>query len=115
MSSPVVAIFVMKHITIPSISKLVRDKIPEICSDKFIKFSQIDDDHTYQEFLKAKLLEETKEFITDDSVEELADIVEVIRAILQYKGVKWEDLEEVREKKQLSNGGFTKRILMGKS
>ena len=56
-------------------NKLVRDKIPEIIASKgeYAKTRILDNDE-YKKELDKKLLEEVNEYMTDDNVEELADI-----------------------------------------
>lgn len=45
-------------------------------------------------------------------VEELADILEVIYAIAEAKGVTIEELEAIRAKKAEERGAFKERILL---
>lgn len=52
------------------------------------------------------MLEEIKEYIKEDNIEELADILEVFLTILESKGITWEDLEKIRIKKFNSRGGL---------
>lgn len=52
------------------------------------------DDIIYKEYLDIKLSEELNEYIEEDSVEELADLVEVVYAILDYKGVSLQEFEK---------------------
>lgn len=92
--------------------KLVRDKIPEIIEKKGIKpVNHIADDDEFKKALMKKLKEEVKEFIEDPSQEEMADIMEVIYAILEQRGYSFEDIEKVREKKKREKGAFKKRII----
>lgn len=100
-------------------SKLVRDKIPEILSAKGIKAETriITNNQEYLSALCDKLLEEVTEFINvstaqdDDHIkEELADVLEVINAICKLKEYDLDTIEEIREKKQLERGGFEERI-----
>ena len=65
-------------------NKLVRDKIPEIieASGKTCTCETLRDGQ-YIEFLNQKLLEEVNEYLESGLVEELADIGEVMHAILE--------------------------------
>ena len=94
-------------------NKLVRDTIPEIMIDKGAKpVTRILDEEEYLLELNKKLLEEVNEYLQDGNVEELADIQEVINAILSVKGVSQEDFEEIRTQKVKKRGAFNKRIYL---
>lgn len=93
--------------------KLVRDKIPVIIEAKGKSvIAHVADDTEYWTKLKEKLQEEAAEFTTDDSVEELADLLEVIEAILIFKKIDRSQLEELRQRKAVERGGFEKRIVL---
>ena len=62
--------------------------------------------------LDAKLDEELAEYHKDQSIEELADLLEVIRAAVVARGYTIEDLKRVRAEKAAERGGFEKRILL---
>ncbi|MBU1007561.1 nucleoside triphosphate pyrophosphohydrolase [Candidatus Dependentiae bacterium] len=100
-------------------SKLVRDKIPEILSKKGIKAETriLTNDQEYLSALCDKLLEEVSEFIEvsaaqdDEHIkEELADVLEVINAICKLKEYDFDTIEDIRKKKQIERGGFEERI-----
>lgn len=94
-------------------NKLVRDKIPEIIKDADkIPVIEILNKEEYKEKLDLKLHEELAEYIESDSVEELADLVEVIYNILAYKNIDLEEFERIRLKKANKNGSFKDRILL---
>lgn len=93
--------------------KLVRDKIPEIIiATGDSPLTRILSDEEFFECLKRKLCEEVNEFLSDGSVEEIADIYEVLLAMLEYMGISFESFEELRIKKALEKGGFSKRIFL---
>lgn len=77
---------------------MVRDKIPEIINNDVNNkaITSILNDEEYKKELNKKLLEEVNEYLEDDNVEELADIVEVVYGILYSKGVSIEDFEKIR-------------------
>lgn len=92
-------------------NKLVRDRIPEIIQEKkLIPITHIANDEEYWIKLKEKLKEETEEFLKEDNKEELSDILEVIKAISEFK--KIENLEDIRVKKAQERGRFKNKIIL---
>ena len=93
--------------------KLVRDRIPEIieASGKTCVTETLSSDE-YLRMLDAKLDEELAEYHKDQNIEELADLLEVIRATTVAHGWTLEELERVRAEKAAERGGFEKRILL---
>ena len=96
-----------------SYQKLVRDRIPEIIvSSGRACVTEILSDEDYLQMLDAKLDEELAEYHADQNIEELADLMEVIRACAVARGYTLEELEQVREEKAAKRGGFEKKILL---
>ncbi len=95
-------------------NKLVRDKIPEIINNDVNKkaITSILNDEEYKKELNKKLLEEVNEYLEDDNVEELADIVEVVYGILYSKGVSIEDFEKIRKDKVEKRGAFYNKVYL---
>jgi predicted house-cleaning noncanonical NTP pyrophosphatase (MazG superfamily) len=94
-------------------NKLVRDKIPEIIKKKgVVPITHIAGDEEYWQKLKEKLLEEVDEFLKDGNEEELADILEVIYAICDFKKIDKNKLELLRKKKAEQRGGFKNKIIL---
>ena len=97
-------------------NKLVRDKIPEIIINKGgIPVTHIANQKEYEEALKRKLFEEANEFLDNPSIEEVADILEVMRAICDLKNINLDNLEEIRQKKAKERGGFKLRIILDRT
>lgn len=94
-------------------NKLVRDKIPDIVlsEGKNCEFNILLDSRFIEE-LEKKLLEEINEYLGSKQIEELADIEEVLRAILRAKNVSKSDFENIIKKKEKERGGFKKRIFL---
>ncbi|MEN2775137.1 nucleoside triphosphate pyrophosphohydrolase [Acetivibrio clariflavus] len=93
--------------------KLVRDKIPEIIEKSGKKaIIEVLENEAYKKYLDIKLGEELQEYLTADSVDELADLVEVVYAILKYKGIDIKDFETIRNRKAEERGTFDKRLLL---
>lgn len=94
-------------------NKLVRDKITEIIkADGRLAKYRILDDNEYRQELNKKLQEEVKEYLEDNNVEELADIVEVIYGILNSMNVSIQEFEKIRINKQEKRGAFEKKIYL---
>ena len=97
-------------------NKLVRDKIPEyIKSEGGNAIVHIADDKEYWQKLKEKLQEEVNEFMEAESIEEMADVLEVIDAISDFKDFDRINLEKVRNKKAEERGKFKDKIILEES
>ena len=95
-------------------NKLVRDKIPaNIDSMEGRKANwRVMEDEEYIKELNKKLLEEAHEFIEENAVEELADIMEVIQSIMRAKNISYEELKKVQVLKREQKGGFNDRVYL---
>ena len=94
-------------------NKLVRDKIPEIIAKQGNScitrtLSKAD----YLISLYAKLQEELNEYLESGDIEELADIEEVLRAILAAKNISYKRFDKIRKAKARRRGGFKKRVCL---
>lgn len=94
-------------------NKLVRDRIPEIIEKNGGKaqirtLSEADYIHS----LEMKLDEEVGEYHRDKTVEELADILEVVYALAEAQGCSKEMLTDVYQAKHDERGGFRKRLFL---
>ena len=99
-------------------NKLVRDKIPNIIKEKGeIPVVRILDEDEYKKELEKKLYEEYKEVIestNDERVEELADMLEVIRALANLENKNLNDIIKVADKKLEKRGAFEEKIFLEK-
>ena len=94
-------------------SKLVRDRIPEIIeADGKTCICETLSDEAYLQMLDAKLDEELVEYQESKSLEELADLLEVMQAVVRARGWTLEQLEQDRADKAAKRGGFEKKILL---
>ena len=94
-------------------NKLVRDKIPQIIqSNNEVCKVRVLNDTEYLEQLNIKLQEELREYIESGEVEELADLEEVLRAILDVKQVSYADFETIRLNKVAKRGAFKQKIFL---
>ncbi len=94
-------------------NKLVRDKIPQIIQSNGQSCkTRVLDNKEYLEQLNIKLKEETNEYLESGEVEELADIEEVLRAILQVKGCDYTSFDKLRQSKVDKRGAFEDKIFL---
>lgn len=93
--------------------KLVRDRIPELIEEdgKTCEVSILSPTE-YLKKLDEKLNEELAEYQLSKSMEELADLLEVIRAVAVARGSSMEEIEAIRRDKAAERGGFEKRLLL---
>ena len=96
-----------------SYHKLVRDRIPEIieADGKTCVWETLSDED-YLRLLDEKLNEELAEYQQSKSLEELADLLEVLGAVVTARGYTWNQLTALRKEKREQRGGFEKRILL---
>ena len=93
--------------------KLVRDRIPDIIeADGKTCVCETLSDEVYIRLLDQKLNEELAEYQESKSLEELADLLEVMQAVVRARGWTLDELERVRADKSSERGGFTKKILL---
>ena len=94
--------------------KLVRDRIPTIIegNGETPVVRTASDDDEYEDYLLEKLREEVAEYAESRDPEELADVLEVVRAIREFEGLSAAELEELRAEKADERGGFTDRIVL---
>lgn len=93
--------------------KLVRDKIERIIKRQGkTPIVHVADDEEYYRKLKAKLLEEVEEFTKTNNLDELADLLEVIYTLCEFKGLSRQELNDLRRKKNEERGKFLNRIIL---
>ena len=94
-------------------NKLVRDRIPEIIeASGRTCITEVLPNDAYIQALDAKLNEELAEYQQSKSLEELADLLEVMGAVVKARGYTWDDLTRVRKEKRAQRGAFEQRIFL---
>lgn len=97
------------------VEKLIRDKLPQMMRDQGLTvFDRRLDEAEFVAALKAKLVEEAAEVqdaaTSVELVGELADVMEVIRALAEVSGISLEEIEAHRVMKRAERGGFDERV-----
>ena len=100
-------------------NKLVRDNIPEIikCNNDGEAVIRILSDEEYKKALEDKLYEEYQEVLEssgEDSVEELADMLEIMISLAKLEKSNLEKIIEIAKKKKAKRGGFDKKLYLEK-
>ena len=94
-------------------NKLVRDKIPQIIqNNNEVCKTRILNNDEYLIELNKKIVEEMNEYLESGNIEELADLEEVLRAILDVKQCSYEEFENIRNNKVLKRGAFKNKIFL---
>jgi predicted house-cleaning noncanonical NTP pyrophosphatase (MazG superfamily) len=97
------------------LNKLVRDRIPEIIEQSGNRYDvEVMSEIDYRAALRQKIIEEAQEVAIaaspDELIKELADLQEVIDAILLAEKIKRSDVDQVQEKRRDQRGGFSRRL-----
>lgn len=97
--------------------KLVRDEIPSKITEggETVTLAEIAKGEA-RAALVGKLLEESYELLAADTPQdvtaELADLLEVVRALASATGVDWSDVAEAASQKRSARGGFERSIVL---
>ncbi|WP_410765306.1 hypothetical protein [Haloferax sp. DFSO60] len=93
--------------------KLVRDEIPHIIRESGESpRTHVAEGEELDRRLAEKVVEEAREFEASHRIEELADIVAVIDAVLVREEVDWETLRELVSEKAAERGGFEDGVVL---
>jgi predicted house-cleaning noncanonical NTP pyrophosphatase (MazG superfamily) len=95
--------------------KLIRDRIPEILKAEGLRYEVARlDDEAFRAALVAKLLEEAGEAAgagdADALARELADLYEVIDAVLELHGLDRDVVRALQAQRREERGGFAERL-----
>lgn len=98
-------------------NKLIRDRIPEIIqADGKTPTVKTLDDTEYLIELKKKVIEEAQELqaaeTSDDIINELSDLQELIDAILESHKITKGELAKTQEAKRTKRGGFSQKLFL---
>lgn len=97
-------------------NKLVRDRIPEIIRESGIECEvAVLSDAEYCQALRQKLIEEAAEVAEadgEDLIAELADLYEVIDALMTSYGISGDRILNAQAKRRETRGGFAQKIML---
>lgn len=97
-------------------NKLIRDKIPQFIEANGEPYEvKVMEEEEFEKELKRKLVEEAKELTTtenDDLVNEMADVLELLKSIANYYKIDFKLVEEKQVKKKEERGGFEKKLFL---
>lgn len=96
--------------------KLIRDRIPEVIKASGDKCElKILSEKRFEEELKNKLVEESKELIDapkEELLNELADVLELVKSIGSHYKIQFHKIEEYQREKRRKRGGFKKKLFL---
>ena len=100
-------------------NKLVRDNIPQKIIDNGEKpYTRVLGDKEFKEELEKKLYEEYQEVLSSkgkDRIEELADMLEIIKCLAELEHAYINDVIDKCDEKRLKRGSFKNRIFLEKT
>ena len=99
-------------------NKLVRDNIPNIIKNNGeTPIIRILTNEEYKQELEKKLYEEYQEVLEssgEDRIEELADLLEVIKSLAKLENKDLDDIINVANQKNSKRGSFNEKIFLEK-
>lgn len=90
--------------------KLIRDLVPSLARERL--HTRIASSEEFPTLLSAKLVEEAREFAAEPNLEELADVLEVLDAILVHYNWTPAQLFSMRQAKADVRGTFRFRLVL---
>jgi predicted house-cleaning noncanonical NTP pyrophosphatase (MazG superfamily) len=94
-------------------NQLVRDRVPDIITKAGKKvYLKTLSEQELEEALKNKLQVEVQEYLKSDRIEELADILEVVEALAEFRGESMDTIATIKNERREERGGFDKRLLL---
>lgn len=93
--------------------KLVRDRVPNLLSKKGVKYEiETLSEEEYRQALREKLMEEAQEVAEASQVNlavEIADLLEVIDALMEAYGIQEEEVFLAQDEKRAEKGDFQEK------
>ncbi len=91
----------------------MRDRIPEIIRSKGAQPTvRTASEDELDLLMRTKIVEEAEELLSSGETEEIADILEVIDALIQLRGLDRSKLDQLRAEKNQARGGFKRGYVL---
>ena len=91
----------------------MRDRIPEIIRSRGAQPTVRTASEDELDLLKrTKIVEEAEELLSSGETEEIVDLLEVIDALIQLRGLSSTELDQLREKKNRARGSFKRGYVL---
>lgn len=91
----------------PRLVKVVRDNVGGLLDDSRVIYKPVENRSMLVAALRQKLIEEAVEYVVNPSIGELADVLEVIRALADFDlGIRFDRVQDEALDKRLDRGGF---------
>ena len=91
----------------------MRDRIPEIIRSRDAQPTvRIASEDELDLLMRTKIVEEAEELLTSGETEEIADLLEVIDALIQLRGFSSAKLDQLRAEKNQTRGGFRRGYVL---
>ena len=95
---------------------MVRDKIPAIIEKNGGKYvARVAGEEEFLAKLRDKLKEEVEEFLASSKSEEIADIYEVLDALMKAMKADKNEVLAIQKQKRQDRGGFEEKIILESS
>ena len=91
----------------------MRDRIPEIIRSRGAQPTvRTASEDELDLLMRTKIVEEAEELLSSGETEEIADILEVIDALIQLRGLGRDKLDQLRAEKNEARGGFKRGYVL---
>ena len=91
----------------------MRDRIPEIIRSRDAQLTvRIASEDELDLLMRTKIVEEAEELLSSSETEEIVDILEVIDALIQLRGLNSTELDQLRAEKNQARGSFKRGYVL---
>ncbi len=91
----------------------MRDRIPEIIRSKGAQPTvRIASEAELDLLMRTKIVEEAEELLSSSETEEIIDLLEVIDALIQLRGLNSTELDQLRAEKNQARGSFKRGYVL---